>query len=224
MSFPPLEEQVSEDRARVGAEVAQRLDSVPGITRVERERADVFTLPQFLDPATCKTLMQLIDEGCQPSPIFEAEGYDADYRNSSTCNLNPWDPRVRVVDFAIAGLLGIEPRRGETVQGQRYQPGQQFRQHADFFFIDQPYWPEVEKNGGQRTWTAMVFLNSPEGGGATDFPKLGMHIVPEPGTLLAWNNMDPRGAPNIMTMHEGTTVTAGTKYIITKWFRERDWY
>lgn len=224
MSFPPLEEQVSPERANLGASVAARLDLTPGVVRLEQSRADVFTLANFLDPATCDTLMGLIDQGCQPSPIFESEGYGAEYRNSSTCYMDYWNPRVRLVDLAIAGLLGIEPRRGETVQGQRYQPGQQFRQHADFFYIDQPYWEEVSKSGGQRTWTAMVFLNAPDGGGATDFKKLGLTIVPQPGTLLAWNNMDARGAPNVFTMHEGTTVTAGAKYIITKWFRERDWF
>ncbi|MEO7563865.1 MAG: hypothetical protein ABIR63_02400, partial [Sphingomicrobium sp.] len=110
MSFPPLEDQVSPERAAIGVTVAAQLERLPGIVRVEREAVDMFTLHNFLDPGTCATLIELIDSGCQPSPIFEAEGYGADYRNSSTCNLNPWDPRVRLVDLAIAGLLGIDPR------------------------------------------------------------------------------------------------------------------
>ncbi|MES2001074.1 MAG: 2OG-Fe(II) oxygenase [Pseudomonadota bacterium] len=223
MSFPPLEEQVSDVRAAAGTRVAARLAQTPGIVRVATDQADLFTLTNFLDPAGCATMIGLIEENCQPSSIFEAEGYGSDYRNSSSCNLLRWDPRVKLVDDAIADLLGLASEYGETVQGQRYEVGQQFRQHADFFFIDQPYWPEVEKNGGQRTWTAMVFLNEPEGGGATSFPKLGLNIAPERGKLLAWNNMRPNGAPNLMTMHEGTTVTAGRKYIVTKWFRERPW-
>ena len=223
MSFPPLEDQVSDVRAAAGTSVAARLTQTPGIVRVATDRADLFTLTNFLDPAGCATMIGLIEENCEPSSIFEAEGYGSDYRNSSSCNLLRWDPRVKLVDDAIADLLGLAPEYGETVQGQRYELGQQFRQHADFFFIDQPYWPEVEKNGGQRTWTAMVFLNEPEGGGATSFPQLGLNIAPERGKLLAWNNMCPNGAPNLMTMHEGTTVTAGRKYIVTKWFRERPW-
>ena len=223
MSFPPLEEQLSDVRAAAGTSVAARLTQTPGIVRVATDRADLFTLTNFLDPAGCATMIGLIEENCEPSSIFEAEGYGSDYRNSSSCNLLRWDPRVKLVDDAIADLLGLAPEYGETVQGQRYEVGQQFRQHADFFFIDQPYWPEVEKNGGQRTWTAMVFLNEPEGGGATSFPQLGLNIAPERGKLLAWNNMCPNGAPNLMTMHEGTTVTEGRKYIVTKWFRERPW-
>jgi prolyl 4-hydroxylase len=41
--------------------------------------------------------------------------------------------------------------------------------------------------------------------------------------LVLWNNMDEIGAPNEQTLHEGVPVTAGTKYIVTKWFRERFW-
>ena len=56
-------------------------------------------------------------------------------------------------------------RNGEPLQGQRYQQGQRFREHADFFYIDQPYWAEYEPHGGQRTWTAMIYLNEPGGRG-----------------------------------------------------------
>jgi prolyl 4-hydroxylase len=31
------------------------------------------------------------------------------------------------------------------------------------------------------------------------------------------------GEPNVMTLHAGTPVVQGTKYIITKWYRTRPW-
>ena len=33
----------------------------------------------------------------------------------------------------------------------------------------------------------------------------------------------PDGAPNPATLHEGTPVAEGVKYIVTKWFREGLW-
>jgi prolyl 4-hydroxylase len=77
--------------------------------------------------------------------------------------------------------------------------------------------------GGQRTWTAMVFLNDVEGGGETNFPHAAAKVTPRRGNLLCWNNMDAIGQPNTYAMHQGCPVTAGTKYIITKWYRERPW-
>jgi prolyl 4-hydroxylase len=75
--------------------------------------------------------------------------------------------------------------------------------------------------GGQRTWTAMAYLNEPEEGGETFFPKLGIKVSPKIGNLLVWNNMDSLGKPNHDTLHAGLPVVAGSKYIITKWYREK---
>ena len=117
----------------------------------------------------------------------------------------------------------MEPRFGETIQGQRYAVGQQFRAYHDYFAEHMPYFAEMEQVGGQRTWTAMIYLNEVEEGGATWFPRAGVRVRPQRGLLLAWDNMARDGAPNVQTLHEGTPVTAGTKYIVTKWFRERAW-
>jgi len=100
---------------------------------------------------------------------------------------------------------------------------QQFKEHHDFFYTSEPYWPEQERQGGQRTWTAMIFLNEPEAGGETEFPKAAIKVSPRTGNMLVWNNLNIIGEPNYFSLHEGLPVAAGTKYIITKWHRERPW-
>jgi prolyl 4-hydroxylase len=144
-----------------------------------------------------------------------------DVRTSYSCNLSAHDPLIAEIDGRISSLLGIDRTQGEPLQGQRYQEGQRFRQHADFFYIDQPYWAEYEPHGGQRTWTAMIYLNEPEAGGATGFKLLDLQVEPHPGRILIWNNMSLDGSPNPWTAHEGMPVERGTKYIVTKWYRER---
>ena len=67
----------------------------------------------------------------------------------------------------------------------------------------------------------MAYLNQPAAGGATEFPLLDLSVMPQTGRLLIWNNMALDGSPNPWTMHAGLPVEAGTKYIVTKWFRER---
>jgi prolyl 4-hydroxylase len=67
----------------------------------------------------------------------------------------------------------------------------------------------------------MIYLNEPEAGGATRFKLLDFEVEPKLGRILVWNNMALDGSPNPWTMHEGTAVEAGTKYIVTKWYRER---
>ena len=123
----------------------------------------------------------------------------------------------------IDAVLGLDHRFAETTQGQRYEVGQQFKHHYDYFFESESYWQTERRRGGQRTWTAMVFLNEPAGGGETEFPQLSFKMLPRTGMLLIWNNMGLDGRPNPYLLHSGNPVTQGTKYIVTKWFRRGFW-
>ena len=109
------------------------------------------------------------------------------------------------------------------MQGQRYLPGQQFKDHHDYFYPGEDYWKQERKNGGQRSWTAMMFLNTLKGSGATAFPNCGIQIEPKAGVLLVWNNANPDGTPNEDTLHAGTPVASSAKYVITRWYRTRKW-
>ena len=169
---------------------------------------------------TCAALIERIDSGCRPSEIADDLGI-ADFRTSETCDLSWRDPAVAEVDDRICALLGFPPRSGEALQGQRYAPGQEFKPHTDTFEPGGYDFYVHTADAGQRTWTAMIYLNAPEAGGATRFKAIGKTIQPEPGKLLAWNNLLPDGRPNPATLHQGMKVRRGTKYILTKWFRER---
>lgn len=209
------------NRSKIGAMVAQRLLSNPDAFKVPAIGLDLFVVRDFLPAKECVGLMRMIDRKRKPSTVLGDS--DPDFRTSETCDLDPTKTLVQTVEEKLARLTGIDPARGETIQGQRYAVGQQFKSHHDFFFTDQPYWQEQEKLGGQRTWTAMIFLNTPEAGGQTFFETAGVRITPRAGTLLAWNNLDGAGMPNPYSLHQGTAVEAGIKYIITKWYRERTW-
>ena len=67
----------------------------------------------------------------------------------------------------------------------------------------------------------MVYLNKPDAGGATRFRRIDKTIHPEPGKLVAWHSLHPDGRPNYDSLHAGLKVVRGTKYIITKWYRQQ---
>ena len=209
-------------RAAVGAAVTARLDANSALTRAPIDGAQVYYYPGFLDDATCDRLIAMIDAHRRPSTLL-SDRNDQGFRTSDSCDMDRYAPDVRPTDERIADLLGIAHDHGETMQGQRYAPGQQFRAHHDYFHETESYWERMLREGGQRTWTAMIYLNDVEEGGATWFPQAGIRVAPKRGLLLAWNNMNPDGSPNQKTIHEGMPVVAGVKYIITKWFREDRW-
>lgn len=209
-------------RIRIGETVRERLARDPRAFKLPTPDLDIFVVRQFLDPEECEAMIAMIDSKRVRSTVM-APTSDPDYRTSDSCNLSPGDPIVQRIEGKITQLLDIDPELGETIQGQRYAVGQQFKEHFDFFHLSEAYWPEMERTGGQRTWTAMIFLNTPDGGGHTNFPQAKVKVAPVGGNLLAWNNLDSIGEPNPWSLHQGLPVTAGTKYIITKWHRERPW-
>jgi prolyl 4-hydroxylase len=199
---------------------AERLAAAPGVQRVPTRELELFIIRDFLDEDACAALIERIDQNRRPSGIADDVGI-ANFRTSETCDLDWHDPVVGEVDRKISELLGLSLATSEPIQGQRYAPGQEFKAHTDTF---EPggydfYLHTAER--GQRTWTAMVYLNEPENGGATRFKTIGKTIQPERGKLLAWNNLLADGRPNPATLHQGMKVRRGTKYIVTKWFRER---
>lgn len=209
-------------RAGVGRAVAARLDADPYARNAGLDTAQFYYVDHFLDDEQCDALIAVIDADRRPSTLLTDRG-NASFRTSESCDMNRWSEIVRPIDEAIADLLGIAPENGETMQGQRYAPGQLFRAHHDYFHEYESYWPKMRDSGGQRTWTAMIYLNDVEEGGATWFPLAGIRVAPKRGLLLAWNNMMPDGSPNTRTVHEGMPVVDGVKYIVTKWFRESSW-
>ena len=175
---------------------------------------------EFLSAATCAALIDRIDARRRPSTIAD-DGGVANFRTSETCDLDSGDPVIAEVERKISDLLGLPLDRGEPLQGQRYASGQEFRPHTDTFNPGGYDFLVHTERGGQRSWTAMIYLNEPDDGGATRFKTIGKTVQPETGKLLTWNNLLPDGTPNSATLHQGMKVRRGTKYVLTKWFRER---
>ena len=206
----------------IGEIVRGTLATRANLFHVPATGLEIFIARSFLSEKECAGLIDRIDRDLKPSGLL-ADSPDPEFRTSQTCELSPADPLVDFVDNKIAAFMGMDPDFAETLQGQRYAVGQQFKPHHDFFYTDQPYWPAQEKSGGQRTWTAMAFLNNVEAGGQTFFERAGVRITPKAGNLLMWNNLDLAGEPNMYSLHQGMPVEAGVKYIVTKWFRGRKW-
>jgi prolyl 4-hydroxylase len=200
--------------------VASRLAATSGIQRVPTKELEHFVLRDFLNANECAALCALIDERRRPSTIADDQGI-ANFRTSETCDLDRRHPLVAEVQARLSALTGIPVAQGEPLQGQRYAPGQEFRPHTDTFNPGGADYYLHCAEAGQRSWTAMIYLNEPEDGGATRFRTIGKTIRPETGKLLAWNNLLPDGSPNPATLHQGMKVRRGAKYILTQWYRER---
>lgn len=202
--------------------ISDALSAQTGVHRVPGGKLELFFRKAFLDPETCAAIMARIDARRRPSTIADDTGVAA-FRTSETCDLDAGQAAVQDVEARLRALTGIDPAYGEPIQGQRYEAGQEFKAHTDYFEPNGADFARYCAVAGQRTWTVMIYLNEPEEGGATRFRHIDRIIRPETGKLLAWNNLDAAGNPNPWTLHHGMKVRAGTKYVITKWFRQKPW-
>ena len=200
----------------------ERLMQRQGAQRLPTPKADIFQVRDFLSAELCQELITLIDRDRRPSTIADDNG-DQYFRTSETCDLQIYDAPVQSLEDKLTELSGIDPDYGEPLQGQRYAVGQEFKPHTDYFTPGGPDWEQYCAVSGQRTWTFMIYLNTVEAGGATRFKAVGKTCQPEMGKLLCWNNRREDGRENPNTLHHGMKVRKGTKYVITKWYRERPW-
>lgn len=127
-------------------------------------------------------------------------------------------PLVQAIEARIATLLNWPVAHGEGIQVLRYRPGAEYRPHHDYFDPTHPGTAHVLQRGGQRVGTLVMYLNTPQGGGATTFPDVGLEVAPIRGNAVFFSYDRPHASTR--TLHGGAPVTAGEKWVATKWMRE----
>jgi prolyl 4-hydroxylase len=213
---------IVQSMAGPGESSTDRLLAKAGMQRAPSAKIELFQCRGFLSAELCEELIALIDAGRRPSTIADDNG-DSYFRTSETCDLSASEPAVQRLEAMLLELNGIDPAHGEPVQGQRYAVGQEFKAHTDYFTPEGLDFHKFCSVAGQRTWTFMIYLNEVVAGGATRFKTVGKTFQPEAGKLLCWNNRRPDGSVNPNTLHHGMKVRKGVKYVITKWYREKEW-
>jgi prolyl 4-hydroxylase len=125
---------------------------------------------------------------------------------------------IKTLEQRIATLLRWPLENGEGLQILRYRPGAEYRPHHDYFDPVHSGTPRILERGGQRVGTLVMYLNTPEGGGATTFPEVGLEVAPVRGNAVFFSY--DRAHASTKTLHGGAPVTAGEKWVATKWLRQ----
>lgn len=125
---------------------------------------------------------------------------------------------IRRVESRIATLLRWPLDHGEGLQVLRYRPGAEYQPHYDYFEPGHVSTPNILKRGGQRVGTLVIYLNTPGAGGSTVFPDIGLDVVPVKGNAVFFSYDRPH--PSTQTLHGGSPVVEGEKWVATKWLRQ----
>ena len=125
---------------------------------------------------------------------------------------------VKTLERRIASLVNWPVLNGEGLQVLHYGPGAEYKPHYDYFDPAEPGTPAILKRGGQRVATLVIYLTEPMRGGGTVFPDINLTVAPKRGNAVFFSYDRPH--PATRTLHGGTPVIEGEKWIATKWLRE----
>jgi prolyl 4-hydroxylase len=126
---------------------------------------------------------------------------------------------VKKIEARLAHMLSWPEENGEGLQVLHYEPGTEYKPHYDYFDPNEPGTPTILRRGGQRVATIIMYLGEPEKGGSTVFPDLRLEVAPKRGNAVFFSY--ERAHPSTKSLHGGSPVLAGEKWIATKWLRER---
>jgi prolyl 4-hydroxylase len=201
---------------------------VPGATPVLRafiERPQVAVIDNLLSDQECDHLVQLGKDSAKPVGVVDAEtgaSVAHPHRSGVHAHLTMVDGVLSQVENRLSILLGWPIERFENLQVIRYEPGEEYRPHFDWFNPQSSGSASHLARGGQRVGTLLMYLVVPDAGGATYFPNIGgFRAMPNRGSAVWFRNTDPSGKPDSNTLHAGDPVGQGVKWIATAWLRER---
>lgn len=189
----------------------------------------------ILSKEECEYLCKLGESLIKPSTTGGAKNSEINpHRTSYSAFLNKsHDEVVANIEKRIAELLKVRVKQIEPFQIVKYQPGQQYKEHHDWF--DENTGTEIhditKEMGGNRLYTVFAYLNDLEEEdirkhkGATFFPRAnggkGVSADPIMGTGIFWKNKD-NGKTTEDTLHAGTPPGISIKWGLNIWIKEYD--
>ncbi|MBB5210206.1 2OG-Fe(II) oxygenase [Microbulbifer hydrolyticus] len=187
------------------------------------KQPNIVLFGNLLSDSECEALIEMSRERLKPSRLVNSESGSFDIGEARTSYGTYFDrganPLIAGIESRIERLLGVPGNRGEPIQVLHYKTNTEYRPHFDFFPPDRPGNQGILAKGGQRVATLIMYLNNVEAGGSTVFPRISLDVLPKKGCGLFFSYANTAGDLDRQTLHGGSPVIAGEKWIATKWLR-----
>ncbi len=195
------------------------------VLQILNDTPRVACYPGLLDRELCDYLRLRAEPDLLPSNTIDPRSGTSvavNLRTSSETNFlrTLKDPAIGWIERRLATAAGYPLRQTEPLAILRYFPGEEYKPHYDFVRLENQA-PELRALG-QRLHTLIVYLDAVAAGGATAFPRIGqdgLTVSAQPGKGLLFDNCDSNGDPDPRSLHAGTPVVTGEKWVATLWCR-----
>lgn len=174
----------------------------------------VVVLGNMLSDEECDELIRLSTDKMKRSKIGTVHA-ENEIRTSSGMFIEEHDNLIVTrIEKRIEAVMNIPIEHGERLQVLRYQPGQEYKAHHDFFSAKS----NVTNN---RISTLVMYLNDVERGGETFFPHLKLSVTPQKGMAVYFEYFYNDPLLNDLTLHGGAPLEIGEKFVATQWMRKQ---
>lgn len=193
------------------------------VTRINRPVLAV--LDGVLSHEECDEIIRLSADKMHRSttvdPLTGKHEVIADRSSEGTFFMLNADPFIARIDRRVSEIMNWPIENGEGLQVLHYGTGGEYKPHFDFFPPEEPGSHVQMTIGGQRISTLVMYLNDVEEGGTTIFPDVGLEVVPKKGSAVYFEYTNSQTQLDRLTLHGGSPVGRGEKWIVTKWMRQR---
>ena len=200
-------------KCRSGAPVNINLQVVATAPRV-------FVVEDLLSEFECEYIKAMGAKIIKRSTVGKgANGFTSNTRTSQTAWVKRSSSTIMEQIFGrAADALGVDDSimqhdtNAEHLQVVRYLKNQEYTAHHDFGYA---------KTSNQRILTLLLYIDVPEEGGGTSFPKAfgnrGLVVRPPKGSGVLFYSMTGDGNADDDSLHSGMRVIRGRKWICNMW-------
>ena len=207
----------------------------------------------FLTPHECDLIIKMASSKMSDSHTYNNNKslLNMSVRKSKTCVLysiwNDWNDIVpsglksfeNIVPSGLKGKEGntkwiykrlskylpmTENHSKEPLQVSLYEKGGYYREHYDSCVGSEDECRQMDEYYGPRLLTCLIYLNDDYEGGNTLFPIINKKIIPKKGKAIIFQDTDKHGSIINESLHTGTDVKNGRKWIATIWVKKLNRY
>ena len=212
-------------------ELARRINlkghlTAPPLTRV-RESPGIALIEGLATPAMCRWLIAKGGGKLAPAMVGDystGQWVKDPIRTGLAAGFGLADTDVVLVltQKRLELASGLKVIQQEAPHVLSYEPGQEYKAHFDFLVPGEPAFQHILDAMGQRVATCLTWLNDDYEGGETAFLKIDWKHKGKAGdSMLFLNVRTSDRKPDPMTLHAGTPVTRGRKWLLSQWVRDK---
>ena len=185
---------------------------------------EIIIFEDVLTEAECDELVKMAEPQIQRSMVVNNDEGGSKVANDRTSNgtyfHKGFNALIETLDKRCAALTGWPIEKTENVQVLRYMPGEEYKPHNDYFDTNTEGGAAHVGGSGNRIGTLLIYLSDVYEGGSTFFPESDLHVMPKKGSAVYFGY--PQSNSSSKTMHAGSPVKTGIKWVATKWLRQNN--